>query len=131
MATGHKSRHVAQLSNVPLLGRSAWASCIQQVASQGTPSAKFPNLIAFLQFWSGYSHTFAIAFTKMRHIRFILAARLGIFGIAAPPDDGRVRIAVTAEWGTGTLEAAVVVEKYESLHSPLQSRMASQIRPHP
>ena len=36
------------------------------------------------------------------------AGKTGIFGIAAPPQDGPLRIAVAADWGTGTLEADTV-----------------------
>jgi len=50
-AIGYKSRHVAKLSNVPLSGRSAWMSRIQQVAALAPADSDYPRLLAFLQFW--------------------------------------------------------------------------------
>jgi hypothetical protein len=41
-------------------------------------------------------------------------AETGIFGIAAPPEDHPVRIALAADWGTGTLEAEIVAENMKA-----------------
>jgi hypothetical protein len=50
-ALGYKSRHIARLSNVPLLGRSALMSQFQQDSSLTPPDSQFPKLLAFFQFW--------------------------------------------------------------------------------
>jgi calcineurin-like phosphoesterase family protein len=113
-ATGHKSRHVANLSNIPLLGRSAFMSRVQQVATQAPADAKFPRLLAFLQFWKwllpylrDWIHTDAPYQTYPD-------GKTGIFGITAPPDGGPLRMAVAADWGTGTLEAETVAENMKA-----------------
>jgi hypothetical protein len=40
--------------------------------------------------------------------------KTGIFAIAAPPEDGPLRIAVAADWGTGTMEAETVAENMKA-----------------
>lgn len=108
-ATGHKSRHVAKLSNVPFLGRSAWMSRIQQIAAQAPPDAQFPRLMAFLQFWKwllpylrDFVHTNA-------PYQIYSNGQTGIFRVEMPTH-GPLQIAVAADWGTGTLEAETVAE---------------------
>jgi hypothetical protein len=107
-ALGYKSRHVAKLSNVPLLGRSALMSRFQQAASQAPPDARFPKLLAFLQFWKWVFPYLHDLIHKDAPYQTYPAGKTGIFGIAAPPQDGPLRIAVAADWGTGTLEADTV-----------------------
>jgi hypothetical protein len=109
-AIGYKSRHVAELSNVPFLGRSAWMSQIQQVASEAPPDAKYPRLLAFLQFWKWLLPYLRDFVHKDAPYETYPSGKTGIFGIAAPPQDGPLRIAVAADWGTGTLEADMVAE---------------------
>jgi calcineurin-like phosphoesterase family protein len=109
LATGHKSRHVAQLSNVPFLGRSAFMSRIQQVASQA-PGAQFPQLIAFLQFWKWFFPYLRDCFHKAAPYQIYPSNESGVFSIAGPAGEGPLRIAVAADWGTGTLEAETVAK---------------------
>lgn len=109
-ATRHKSRHVAELSNVPLLGRSALMSRIQQAASQAPPDANFPRLIAFLQFWKWLLPYLLDFVHKDAPYATYPSGKTGIFGIPIPPQDVPLRIAVAADWGTGTLEAETVAE---------------------
>lgn len=104
--TGNKSRHVAELSNVPLLGRTALVSRIQQVASR-EPNARFPNLRAFLQFWKWLPHYLHDFLHEKAPYQTYPIGKSGIFDVAAP-GDGPLRIAVAADWGTGTLEAETV-----------------------
>jgi hypothetical protein len=113
LATGHKSRHVAQLSNVPVLGRTALASRIQQVATQ-TPGAKYPNLIAFLQFWKWLFPYLRDCIHKDASYQTYPVGKSGIFPIDAAPGDGPPRIAVAADWGTGTLEASIVADNMKA-----------------
>jgi hypothetical protein len=111
---GYKSRHVAKLSNLPLLGRSAWISRIQQVATQVPADAKYPRLIAFLEFWNWLFRYLRDCIHKDAPYQTYPSGKTGIFGIAAPLGDGPLRIAVAADWGTGTLEAEMVAENLKA-----------------
>ena len=113
-ATGHKSRHVAKLSNVPFFGRSTWMSRIQQIASQAPPDSKYPRLLAFLEFWKWigpYLHDFI---HKNAAYQSYPAGKTGIFAIAAPPGEGTLRVALAGDWGTGTLEAETVADNMQA-----------------
>ena len=108
-ATGHKSRHVAELSNVPLLGRSAWMSRIQQVATEAPPDATFPRLMAFLQFWKWLLPYLRDCIHRNARYRTYQDGQTGIFRLD-PPENGSQRIGVAADWGTGTMEAQTVAQ---------------------
>ena len=112
-ATGNKSRHVAELSNVPFLGRSAFMSRIQQIATQAPPSANYPRLMAFLQFWKWIGPYLRDCVHTKAPYQTYTDGHTGIFKIA-PPDIGALRIAAAADWGTGTLEAETVAENMSS-----------------
>jgi hypothetical protein len=105
--TGNKSRHVADLSNLPVLGRTALLSRVQQVATEVAPVAKYPALLAFFQFWKWLLPYLRDCLHSNAPYRVYSGGKTGIFGIAAP---GEVKIAVAADWGTGTLEAETVAE---------------------
>ncbi len=114
-STGHKSRHVALLSNVPLLGRTALASQIQQIALQvAPPGAKYPNLIAFLQFWKWIIPYLRDWIHSNAPYETYSGGRTGIFPIALSAEEGPLRIAIAADWGTGTLEAEIVAENMKA-----------------
>ena len=106
--TGTKSRHVAQLSNVPLFGRTALISRIQQVASK-TPDARFPNLIAFFKVWEWLPHYLHDFLRKKAAYRTYPEGKTGIFNLPTP-SQSVLRIAVAADWGTGTLESETVAK---------------------
>jgi len=107
-ALGYKSRHVAQLSNVPLFGRSALMSRFQQAASDVPPDSSFPKLLAFLQFWKWVFPYLRDFVHRDAPYQTYPAGKTGIFSVPTPPEGGPLRIAVAADWGTGTLEAATV-----------------------
>lgn len=107
--TRYKSRHVAKGSNIPLVGRTALMSQIQQVASQAPTGAKFPNLVAFLQFWRWILPYLRDFFHKDAPYQTYRDGKTGIFGIADRPEE-ELRIAVAGDWGTGTLEANTVAQ---------------------
>jgi len=114
-STGHKSRHVALLSNVPVIGRTALVSQIQQIASQAAPpGAKYPNLIAFLQFWKWIIPYLRDCIHSNAPYKTYSGATPGIFPIALAAEEGPIRIAVAADWGTGTLEAETVAENMKT-----------------
>lgn len=104
-----KSRHVALLSNVPFLGRTGLVSRIQQVAAE-TPGAKLPSLLAFFKFWKWLRPYLRDVFRKPEPYQTYPAGSTGIFPVAAPPNDGPLRIAIAGDWGTGTFEAASVAK---------------------
>ena len=114
VATGHKSRHVAILSNLPFLGRSALLSRIQQVATQAPPSAQFPRLTAFLKVWKWIAAYLRDCFHKDAPYQSYPTGKTGIFALSAPPEGGLLKIAVAADWGTGTLEAETVNENIKA-----------------
>lgn len=111
---GRKARHVANLSNLPLLGRSAWISRIQQVASQAPADAPYPRLMASLKFWKWLLPYLRDFIHKDAPYQTYSGAETGIFGLAVPPEDHPVRIALAADWGTGTLEAEIVAENIKA-----------------
>jgi hypothetical protein len=113
-AIRRKARHVAALSNVPLLGRSAWMSRIQQVASQAPPAAQFPRLMAFLQIWKWLIPYLRDFIHKNALYRTYPGEKTGIFNLVFPTEDSPLRIAVAADWGTGTLEAEIVAENMKA-----------------
>jgi hypothetical protein len=83
-------------------------SRFQQAASQTPPDARFPKLLAFFQFWKWvfpYLHDLS---HKDAPYQVYSGGKTGIFGLGTPPQDGPLRIAVAADWGTGTLEADTV-----------------------
>ncbi len=111
--TGNKSRRLATLSNAPVLGRTALFARIQQAASQD-PNPHYPRLMAFFEFWKWilpYLHDLG---RKEVPYRTYLKGKTGIFRIAAPPRDGALRIAIAADWGTGTLESETVAENMKA-----------------
>jgi hypothetical protein len=115
--THHKSRHVAELSNVSFFGRSAWMSRVQQVAAQAPATENYPRMKAFLEFWKWIGPYLRDFIHKNEPYQSYPAGKTGTFAIAAPAGDGPLRIAVTADWGTGTLEAETIAAYIEA-HSP-------------
>jgi Calcineurin-like phosphoesterase len=107
--TRHKSRHVALLSNMPLLGRSTFISRIQQAAAQ-MPSAKYPRLMAFLEFWRWVLPYLRDCFRVNAPYQSYPSGQTGLFHIALAPGADTLRIAVAADWATGTLEADTVAK---------------------
>ena len=105
--TGHKSRHVLQLSNVPFFGRTTWMSRIQQVAAQAAPDVEFPRLLAFVEVWKWIVPYLRDFVHKNAMYRTYAHGKSGIFGVEML-SDSPLRIAVAADWGTGTLEAEIV-----------------------
>jgi len=112
--TRHKSRHIARLSNVPLLGRSALFSRIQQAASQAPPGGSFPNLTAFLQLGKWLLPYLRDFFHKDHPYQTYPAGKTGLFDISTAHGNGPLRIAVTADWATGTLEAETVAANMQA-----------------
>ena len=105
---GFKSRHVAQLSNIPLLGRTALLSRIQQVATEQPADSQYPRLLAFLQFWKwGLPYLRDFVHQNAAYQTYQGGAT-GIFKIPTPDSGGPLCVAVASDWGTGTLEALTV-----------------------
>jgi hypothetical protein len=84
-------------------------SRVQQAATQAPPNARFPRLLAFLEFWKWivpYLHDLIHQNAPYRTYR---DGQDGIFPLG-PPDGGPLRIAVAGDWGTGTLESETVAK---------------------
>ncbi len=117
--TGNKSRHVAQLSNVPVLGRTTLMSRFQQAASgNAARGSNFPRLIAFLQPWKWIWPYVKDFFHKNAPYQSYDEPATGIFRIETP-SDGPLRVALAADWGTGTLESETVAENMKEWDSHL------------
>ena len=111
--TGHKSRHVAQLSNLPVVGRTTLVSRIQQVATTNAATgSKYPRLIAFVQFWKWLLPYVKDLVHKNAPYQTYGDDAAGIFRIPTPTDEP-LRVALAADWGTGTLESATVADNME------------------
>ena len=106
--TGHKSRHVASLSNVPFLGRTAWMSRIQQIASNAPRGEKRPQLMAFIKVWKWIAPYLRDCIHKKSSYQVYQNGETGVFALNTPNPAAPLRIAVVADWGTGTLEAEAV-----------------------
>jgi hypothetical protein len=111
-----KSRHVARLSNLPFLGRTTLLSRIQQVASQVSPTAKFPSLLAFLEFWKWLLPYLRDFVHPDAPYQTYPLGKTGIFSIPTPSDGSPLTMAVAADWGTGTLEAETVADNMSHPH---------------
>jgi hypothetical protein len=83
-------------------------SRIQQVASQTPTDSDYPGLLAFLQFWKWVFPYLRDFMHKDAPYATYPAGKTGIFSVPVPPEGGPLRVAVAADWGTGTLEAATV-----------------------
>jgi hypothetical protein len=104
--TGNKRRHVATLSNVPVLGRTALVSRIQKVASKASPTNRFPNLTAFLQPWKWIGPYVRDLIHRNAPYQGYSRPEDGVFPLAS--QDSPLTLALAADWGTGTLEAETV-----------------------
>jgi hypothetical protein len=111
--TRHKSRHVAELSNVPLIGRTALASRVLQAASKAPPTTQFPNLIAFLKFWKWTIPYLRDCTTSSWPYQTYPAGKTGVFDLTSARS-GPLTMAVAADWGTGTLEADTVASNIKA-----------------
>jgi Calcineurin-like phosphoesterase len=118
-ATEHKSRHVAILSNIPLLGRTTLLARFQQAASSLSPETNFPNLMAFL-LAGKWLLPYLRDLIRKKNVPYPTypKGKTGIFPLAA---EHPLKIAVAADWGTGTLEADTVAKnmKADSPHYTL------------
>jgi hypothetical protein len=108
--TGHKSRHVADLSNIPLLGRTTWMSRIQQIATRAPRSSKHPQLLAFLKVWNWFGPYLRDLIHHNAPYQTYSDGETGIFPVAAPPGSGPMRISLVADWGTGTMESQLIAK---------------------
>ena len=96
------------MSNVPILGNTAFMSRLQQIASSAPPTQKLPQLMAFLQISKWLTLYFKDVFRRKARYRTYKAPHAGIFRVPDLPADDQLRIALVADWGTGTLEAETV-----------------------
>jgi hypothetical protein len=108
--SGHASRHVAMLRNLPLLGHSELMSRFQQAATQEALDSQFPLLIAFLKVWKWLLPYFRDFFHKDAPYQTYPGGKSGIFDISVVPEGGPLRAALVADWATGTLESETVAE---------------------
>ena len=111
--TGHKSRHIAQLSNIPVLGRSILVSHVQRIAQKLDGRTQYTRLTAFLQFWNWLVLYLRNIYKRKHPYQSYPSGETGIFSIATT-DGGPIRMALTADWGTGTQEAEAVAVNIES-----------------
>lgn len=107
--SGYKSRHIAKLASIPIIGRSTLLARFQQEAVQGHPTARFQKLAAF-----GVTIKWVTLWLKdliHRNVAYPTypPGATGIFDLTKTAD-GPIRIAVAGDWGTGTFEADMVAE---------------------
>ena len=86
----------------------------QRAASQAPPDWKYPRLIAFIRIWKWLVPYFRNLAHKNAPYETYPTGQTGIFPIPSPPGGGPLRIAVAADWGTGTLEAETVAENIKA-----------------
>ena len=107
-----KPRHLARWSNIPVLGRSVLLSRIQQQVLD-TYGGKFPPLIKFISSPKWLFLYLKDFIHRNARYRTYPNGNSGIFDIPAPPV-GPLRIAIAADWATGTMESRKIAENIES-----------------
>ena len=114
--------HVAELSNVPLLGRSALMSRIQRRPAQAPPDANFPRLIAFLQFWKWLLPYLLDFVHKDAPYATYPSGKTGIFGIPIHRRMSLFGLQSTSDSGHWyRTEAETVAENMKDCSSTLHS----------
>jgi hypothetical protein len=116
-ATRHKSRHLSRLANIPILGRSKFVARMQQAAHQVAPAGRFPTPKEFLDLlqWLGpYIKDF---FRRKIAYPLYPEGQSGIFRLDTP-QSGPLKIAVAADWATGTLESETVAKNMLAKPAP-------------
>jgi hypothetical protein len=86
---------------------------VQQAASQAPPTTKFPNLIAFLQFWKWMLPYLRDWTNSSWPYQTYPAGKTGVFDLTSARS-GPLTMAVAADWGTGTLEADTVASNIKA-----------------
>ena len=86
---------------------------VQQVASQAPQGSKLPQLTAFLQISKWLFPYFRDVFHKRARYRSYPAGETGVFPLEGKVH-GAIRLAVVADWGTGTLESETVAANMQA-----------------
>src|SRR5690242_13764676 len=89
-----------------------WPREFQQVATATAQPTRFPNLIAFMQFWKWVIPYLHDCFCSYARYQTYTDGPTGIFSLQE--NNGPLKIAVTADWGTGTLEAQAVTQNMKA-----------------
>jgi hypothetical protein len=96
------------MSNAPLLGRSKLLARIQAgVSRRGDPSEKLPTLMGFLRLSDWLVPYVKDVFRKRARYRTYAKGETGVFAMGGRGQT-EVRMAIAADWGTGTLESETV-----------------------
>jgi hypothetical protein len=113
-ARKHKPRHVAKLSNYPLVGRSRLLGQFQRKTTELAATSSFPQLALFLPqnlwpwLWSYWKSLF-----HGKHKPFPVyppGGPNGIYQLQSANGGHVIKIALAGDWGTGTVEAETVAD---------------------
>jgi hypothetical protein len=105
--TRHKRRHVSRLANIPILGRSKFVARLQQATHHVSPDGKFPTPQEFLELMRWLVPYAKDFFRRKVPCPVYARGESGIFRLSAP-QNAPLKIAVAADWATGTLESECV-----------------------
>jgi len=109
----HKPRHLAKLSNYPLIGRSRLLGQFQKKTTELAQTTRFPTLAAFLpnHLWLWLSHySKSVIHGKFKPFPLYPAGHAGVYPLHAADGGSVIKIAMAGDWGTGTVEAETVAE---------------------
>jgi choline dehydrogenase-like flavoprotein len=110
-----KPRHVARWSNIPFLGRSVLLSRIQQQVLD-TYGGKFPPLIKFITSPKWLFLYLRDFIHRNAPYQTYPSGKYGIFDMPTS-DEGPLRLAVAADWATGTVESQKIADNIRSAKS--------------
>jgi hypothetical protein len=115
----HKPRHVAKLSNRPVIGRSRLLAQLQKKTTELTPTTNFPTAAAFqpreLRVWL-WNYLRSVFRGKHKPFPLYPAGVSGVYPLRAANGGNAVKIAVAGDWGTGTVEAQEVASSMLQVH---------------
>jgi hypothetical protein len=109
----YKSRRLARHSNIPLLGRTPLFAHLQSSLAESGHIGRYPLLAIFAQRPWPWIRKYIRGIFTGRYKPFPtyqLDGRDGVYPLRSTTDDDTIRFSVTADWGTGTEEAARVAE---------------------
>src|SRR5215467_2186606 len=107
----HKPRHLAKISNYPVLGRSRLAAQFQKKTTELAATTDFPKLAAFLPVhlltWL-WSYLRSVFHGKYKPFPVYPAGETGVYNLRAFHGGNVIKIAIAGDWGTGTVESETV-----------------------
>ena len=108
-----KAKQLQELKNSPIIGRSALVNHLHSLAMRLAPDSKYPRLSVFFSRhvfkWVGNYLKFAFQ-SRFPFPDYSGAGKPGVYPVAPADGAQEIRVAIVADWGTGTEEAARIAQ---------------------